>query len=275
MFWRALLTPVVALFTTVTLIGAVSAQPRDFDRGRPGGPGPSRPGPDHGPREVWELLGEKAVGFGVDRDVIRVGRREGFFSKIALEVRDSEVEILDLKVFFNRGAPQDVRVRQRIRPGARTRPIDLVGGDRVIDRIEIVYRSRPGVRGRAKVAVYGVKQVRPLPPPPPPVARWEELGCSKAGFLPDKDVIRVGRREGRFKQIQLRAFRNKVHILNLRVIYGNGAPDDISVRSEIRDGGETRPLDLKGNGRVIDRIELFYLAQPSFKGSAQVCIFGR
>lgn len=286
MLWRALLTPVVALLTTVTLIGAVSAQPRDYDRGGdrgrhgPPGAGPNRPGPDRGPpvrgpQEVWELLGEQAVGFGVDRDVIRVGRREGFFSKIALEVRDNEVEILDLKVFFHRGPPQDVRVRQRIRPGDRTRPIDLVGGERVIDRIEIVYRSRPGYRGRAKVAVYGVKLVRPLPPPPPPVARWEELGCSKAGFLPNKDVIRVGRREGRFSQIQLRAFRNKVHILNLRVIYGNGAPDDIPVKSEIRDGGESRPLDLKGNGRFIDSVELYYVAQPSFKGSAQVCIFGR
>ncbi|MDH4982306.1 hypothetical protein [Hyphomicrobium sp. D-2] len=92
-----------------------------------------------------------------------------------------------------------------------------------------------------------MKWVRPMPPPPPPVARWEELGCSKAGFLPNKDVIRAGRREGRFSQIQLRAFRNKVHILNLRVIHGNGAPDDIPVKSEIRDGGEDRPLDLKGN----------------------------
>ncbi|MDH4982305.1 hypothetical protein [Hyphomicrobium sp. D-2] len=105
-------------------------------------------------RKTWELLGEQAVGFGVDRDVIRVGRREGFFSKIALEVRDNEVEILDLKVFFNRGAPQDVRVRQRGRPGDRTRPIDLVGGERVIDRIEIVYRSRPGYRGRARLQIY-------------------------------------------------------------------------------------------------------------------------
>jgi hypothetical protein len=262
MSWRTVIASFFGLLACVMLVGTASAQPRDRDRDRDRGP----PG-----REVWELLSEQKVGFRVDRDVIRVGRREGRFSKIALEVRDNDVEILDLKVFFNRGAPQDVRVRQVIRAGSRTRPIDLVGNDRVIDRIEVVYRAKPNFRGAARLAVFGLKDV----PPPPPGPRWEELGCSKAGLLPSKDVIRVGRREGRFKQLQLRVFRNKVHILNMRVIYANGAPDDIPVKSEIRDGGETRPLDLRGNNRAIDRVELVYLAQPNFKGSAQVCVFGR
>jgi len=228
-------------------------------------------------RDAWELLGEQSVGFGVDRDTIRVGRHEGRFSKIALEVRDNDVEILDLTVFFNRGPPQSLRVREFIRAGGRTRPIDFAGGDRSIDRIELTYRTRPNFRGRAKVAVFGLRDFSPPPPPapPPPMAQWEELGCSKAGFLPDKDVIRVGRREGRFSAIQLRVSRNKVHILNLRVAYERGPPDDIEVRSEIRDGGETRPLDLRGERRAIDRVELVYLAQPSFKGSAMVCVFGR
>lgn len=229
-------------------------------------------------RDAWELLGEQSVGFGVDRDTIRVGRREGRFSKIALEVRDNDVEILDVTVFFNRGPPQNLRVRESIRAGGRTRPIDLAGGDRSIDRIELTYRARPNFRGRAKVAVFGLKDFAPPPPPPPlppPMARWEELGCSKAGFLPDKDTIRVGRREGRFSAIQLRVSGNKVHILNLRVVYERGPPDDIDVRAEIREGGETRPLDLRGERRSIDRVELVYVAQPSFKGSAKVCVFGR
>jgi hypothetical protein len=229
-------------------------------------------------RDAWELLGEQSVGFGVDRDVIRVGRHEGRFSALALEVRDNDVEILDLTVFFNRGPPQNLQVREFIRAGGRTRPIQFAWGDRSIDRIELTYRSRPGMRGRTKVAVFGLRDFAPPPPPPappPPMGYWEELGCSKAGFLPDKDTIRVGRREGRFSAIQLRVTGNKVHILNLRVVYERGPPDDIEVRSEIREGGETRPLDLRGERRAIDRIELVYLAQPNFKGSARVCVFGR
>jgi len=68
---------------------------------------------------------------------------------------------------------------------------------------------------------------------------------------------------------------NAVYMNDLKVVYGNGVPDDIQVRSEIRDGGQTRPLDLKGRGeRVIDRIEMTYRAKPNFKGSAKVCVEG-
>ncbi len=48
-------------------------------------------------RDDWELLGEKKVDRRGDRDTIRVGRREGRFEKIALEVLDNDVEIRDLK----------------------------------------------------------------------------------------------------------------------------------------------------------------------------------
>jgi len=265
MLWRAILAPLVALLVTVTMMSAVSAQPRDRDRG-----------PDRGPqREQWELLGEQSVGFGVDRDVIRVGRREGRFSALALEVRDNDVEVVDMKVFFDRGPPQDVRVRQTIRRGERTRPIPFAWGDRRIDRIEIVYRSRPSFRGRAKVSVFGLKD---LPPPPPPVARWEELGCNKVGIKPDRDSIRVGRREGRFSAIKLTVRGSKIEILDLTVVYDRGPPDELRVRKKIGEGEETPPLDLRGERRVIDRVDLTYrqtLGLNMIKGPATVCVLGR
>src|SRR5262249_19708582 len=68
--------------------------------------------------------------------------------------------------------------------------------------------------------------------------KWEELGCQKVGFLIDRDVVKVGRREGRFKVIRLEVSGNAVYMEDLKVVYGNGAPDDIPVRSEIRDGGQ-------------------------------------
>ncbi len=232
-------------------------------------------------RENWELLGEQKVDRRVDRDTIRVGRKEGRFSKIALEVKDNDVEIKDLKVFFHRGPPQDVQVRQRIPEGGRTRPIDLQGDDRVIDRIELVYRTR-GRGERATVAVYGLQAAGgrpPGPPPgPPPRGRWEELGCGKVGIKADHDTIKVGRREGRFRAIQLRVRGNDVNILDLKVVYDHGPPDDIRVRSLIRDGDETRPLDLRGERRVIDRVDLAYkipLGVNLIKGPAKVCVFGQ
>lgn len=235
-----------------------------------------------GGRGDWELLGEQSVGFGVDRDVIRVGRREGFFSKIALEVRDNDVEILDLRVFFERGPPQDVRVREFIRAGGRTRPIDLIGRERLIDRIEIIYRSRPGYRGRAKVAVFGLRDFAPPPPPPGPppgpIGGWVELGCGKVGIKPDRDTIRVGRREGRFSAIKLAVRGSKIELIDLTVVYERGPPDQLQVRKKIGDGDETPPLDLRGERRAIDRVDLTYrqtLGLNMIKGPATVCVLGR
>jgi hypothetical protein len=269
----------LALLLIGPLVGdqAWAQRPGDRDRDR-GGDRDKRDG-DRDRGDDWELLGSQKVGFGVDRDVIRVGRKEGRFEKIRLEVKDNDVEILDLKVFFHKGPPQDVRVREFIRAGKGTRPLDLQGGDRVIDRIEIVYKARKAFKGRALVEIWGEQADRRGGRDGDRGDRgdrWEELGCSKAGFLPDRDVIKVGRREGRFNAIQLRVSGNKVHILDLKVLYDRGPPDDIKVRSEIREGGETRPLDLRGDrDRAIQQVELIYLAQPSLKGSARVCVFGR
>lgn len=227
--------------------------------------------------DSWELLGEQRVGRRTDHDTIRVGRREGRFAKIRLEVNGGDVQIRDFKVFFRHGPPQDVRVRKLIRAGGRTRPIDLHGGARVIDRIELVYRSR-GHGRRARVAVYGLQGRRggpPPRPPRPPRAEWEELGCQEVGFGVDRDVIDVGRREGRFSAIRLRVARSDVVILNLRVDYAHGPSDDLDLRGPIRAGAETRPLDLRGASRAIRRVELVYTSMPSPRGTASVCVDGR
>ena len=103
---------------------------------------------------------------------------------------------------------------------------------------------------------------------------WEQLGCRSVGFLVDHDTIKVGRKEGRFKAIRLEVSGNSVFMNDLKVIYANGMPDDIPIRSEIRAGGETRVLDLKGRDRAIKEINMTYRSKPSFKGEAKVCVDG-
>jgi hypothetical protein len=93
-----------------------------------------------------------------------------------------------------------------------------------------------------------------------------ELGCRRVNlFTADRDVIEVGRREGRFRAIRLYAQGTDVEMLDLRVIYSGGEPDDIRVRRLLRVGERTQPLDLRGRTRRIDRIELVYrrMLQPS------------
>ena len=106
---------------------------------------------------------------------------------------------------------------------------------------------------------------------------WERLGCERVGNRTDYDEIRVGRKEGRFSAIRLEAKGNSVSILDLKVVYANGAPDDISVRSEINENDSTRPLDLRGRDRAIRSIQI--VSKKDFKGpgrgKASVCVYGK
>jgi hypothetical protein len=226
----------------------------------------------------WVELGCQKVSFRAERDVVRVGRREGRFTAIRLYARGGDVEMLDLKVIYSNGEPDDIRVRHILERGERTRPLDLRGRERSIDRIELAYRALPNRRDREPtVCVEGHvgQAAMPGPGPGPGAGNWIELGCQQVSlFGKDRDSVRVGRREGRFKAIRLHVRGADVEMLDLKVIYANGQPDDIPVKHFIRAGDRTRPLDLKGWERSIDRVDMFYRTVPNFKGVATVCVEG-
>jgi hypothetical protein len=234
--------------------------------------------------ERWVELGCRTVGFNVDRDVIRVGGQHGTFRAIRLRAANNAVYMLDLKVVYGNGAPDDIPVRAEIRAGGQTGALDLRGRDRVIERIEMIYRSRPNFRGQAVICAEGLAvvaaQTAPPPPPvqiPPPVRvvpapTWAQLGCRSVGFNVDHDVINVGGRQGAFRAIRLRTRGNDIFMSDLKIVYGNGASDNIPVHMEIRAGSMSAPIDLKGDRRVIQRIEMVYRSRPDFRGQAEVCI---
>jgi len=237
----------------------------------------------------WVMLGEKDVGFGVDRDVIRVGQGEEWyrdrrFRTLHFIAEGNDVHMMSVRLVYFNGYGEDFRVDQVIRQGDDM-PIDLRGERSYIQRIEMVYRARPNFRGQAVIRVFGEPSRfggprppdRPWPDRPGPGAGrdWEELGCQQVSlFGKDRDSIRVGRREGRFKAIRLHVRGADVEMLNLRVVYSNGEPDNLEVRHFIRQGERTRQLDLRGWERSIDRVDMVYRTVPNFKGLATVCIEG-
>lgn len=258
MYKRALLV-LGGLSVLTTLAGPALAQ-------RPGAGG-------------WEQLGCVEISRRGDFDVIRVGRRDGLFRAIRLDVFGNDVLLENLRVVYGNGAPDDIPVRREFREGTSSRAIELKGRVRFIDRIEIVSKRdfRGRGRGRARICVAGLAAPRPadVRPVPPRPSEWVELGCQKVGFLVDRDVVRVGRREGRFRAIRLTASGNAVDLIRLKVIYANGQPDDIPFQGVIRENRGTGPIDLKGRERSINRVELVYRAVPNFRGSARVCLWGR
>jgi hypothetical protein len=265
-----------ALLVTGMLAADVVAQPRDrgddrrFDRDRDRDRGRDRDRDyDRRSRDRgWEFLGEQRVGFRADRDVIRINQSEEWYRTrryrtLHFIADGNDVHMMSLRLVYLNGFAENFRIDRLIRDG-EDMPIDLRGERSFISQIEMVYRSRRDFGGHAVMKVYG-EPSRRGPGGPPPIAGgggrgdWVELGCQEVSlFGKDRDTVRVGRREGRFRAIRLHVRGADVELLDLKVIYANGEPDNISVRNHIRAGERTRPLDLRGRERSIDRVEMAY-----------------
>jgi hypothetical protein len=103
----------------------------------------------------WVKLGERKITGRTERGSIAVGRKAGKFSKLTIVVEDADLELLDFKVKFTNGPDFDPRMKHHFRENEKTRVIDLPGDERVIQRIDLAFRSVG--RGHPVVQVWGYK----------------------------------------------------------------------------------------------------------------------
>jgi hypothetical protein len=67
-----------------------------------------------------------------------------------------------------------------------------------------------------------------------------------------------------------------LYMTRMVVTYDNGVPDNINVRQNIRQGGESRVIDLRGAGkRSLRRIDFWYDTLGLVRGKADVTVFGK
>ena len=104
---------------------------------------------------------------------------------------------------------------------------------------------------------------------------WRLLGTSHVDGAVDHDNIKVSRSEGPFREIRLRVRGGAVEFRHVVVHYGHGGSDEIEVRQRIPAGGQTRPIDLRGERRDISSVELWYARGGRSRQRPMVDLFGR
>ena len=228
-------------------------------------PGKALPGGD-------VLFGVQSVGFGVDRDVIRVGSEVGKFDRIRLRVLDNDIHLNEVKVIYSNGEPDTLGINADLKQNSKTNWLDLKG-DRFIKEIQLNYRSKPNFKGQARVEVFGqfadgwlgsAGEGRKYN------QGWVLLGAQTAGFVGfDSDTIPVGRNEGGFKKIRLTVKDRAITLKEVRVLYESGSEDVIPLNNTRIDAGSTfGPVDLKGAGaRAIKEIQAKYRSRIFDKGA--------
>lgn len=229
------------------------------------------------------LFGAQYVGFGVDRDVVRVGNEIGKFERIRLRVLENDIFINELKVVYSNGETDTLAVNANVPKNSRTNWIDLKG-DRFIKEIQMVYKSKPSFKGQARVEVFGQYAEGWLGPNGEGRKfnqGWVLLGAQTAGFVGfDKDIIPVGKNEGGFKKLRVTVKDRAITLNEVKVMYTDGTDETIPVRTRVDAGGTYGPIDLKGVKQIaIDRIEAkyrsrFFDSSAKGKGTAIVEIWG-
>ena len=235
------------------------------------------------------LFGTQSVGFGVDRDVIRVGAEIGKFDRIRLRVLDNDIFLTELKVIYSNGEPDTLAVNAEIKQNQRTNWLNLKG-DRFIKEIQLGYRSRPNFKGQAHVEVFGQYAEGWLAPTGEgrkfnqgwvllgaQTADFFKISSGKAGF--DRDIVSVGKNEGGFKRIRVQVRERAITLNELRVVYASGQEDIIPIKTKVEAGSTYGPIDLKGGTRAIKEIVAFYRSRifdrtALGKGKAVVEVWG-
>ena len=236
------------------------------------------------------LFGTQSVGFGVDRDVIRVGSEIGKFDRVRLRVLDNDIFLTELKVIYSNGEPDILAVNAEIKQSQRTNWLNLKG-DRFIKEIQLGYRSRPNFKGQAHVEVFGQYAEGWLAPTGEGRKYnqgWVLLGAQTADFFKissgkpgfDRDIVSVGKNEGGFKRIRVQVRERAITLNELRVVYASGQEDIIPVKTKVEAGSTYGPIDLKGGTRAIKEIVAFYRSRifdrtALGKGKAVVEVWGQ
>ncbi len=207
------------------------------------------------------MFGYQNVGFGIDRDVIKVGGEVGKFDRIRLRVLGNDVHLNSLKVLYMDGTTQDLAVDADIRSNMRTSWMEIDGG-KFIREIQMSYRSKPNFKGQARIEVTGQYADGWLGPGGEGKrynAGWVLLGGQTAGFTGfDNDTITVGKNEGGFSKLRVVAKDRAITLREVRVVFFTGPDEVFSMRERIDPGNPYGPLEFKSGRSAIKEIQAKY-----------------
>jgi hypothetical protein len=104
--------------------------------------------------------------------------------------------------------------------------------------------------------------------------RWRFIADKNVRYGPDHDVIHVTGNDN-YRQLKLRVTDAPLKINDMKVHFENGEVFDVAIRNQIRQGGESRVIDLPGGSRSIRKIEFWYSTIGVLKGTARVAVWGK
>jgi hypothetical protein len=109
-------------------------------------------------KEKWKYLGEANIDGNSDHDKIRVDDDEGRFNAIRFKVEKGAVDFDRVVAHYENGEDDTLPLRETVRPGSFTRALDLEGGRRRLESVEVWYERAGRHRDeKPKVRLMGIR----------------------------------------------------------------------------------------------------------------------
>jgi hypothetical protein len=103
---------------------------------------------------------------------------------------------------------------------------------------------------------------------------WQYLGDKWVNFGLDHDELVLGNIRDNFRQIRLRVTDGPLHIMDMKVHFDNGAVQDVPIKALIKQGQQSRIIDLNGGSRSLEKITFWYETVGFRKGRSRVAVWG-
>lgn len=104
---------------------------------------------------------------------------------------------------------------------------------------------------------------------------WVQLASKTVNFNTDRDYVYPSGNDW-YTKIYFKVTEAPIQINSIIVHFENDeTPFNVSIRSKIQEGGQSRVIDLPAGQRRIKKIELSYETLGSNRGRANIAVWGR
>ena len=95
-------------------------------------------------------------------------------------------------------------------------------------------------------------------------AGWHKIGDANVDFKTDKDAFKILGAD-RFKSLRVKVADAPVHIDDMQIYYEGGGKEDVALKSDLKEGGQSRVIALKNNSAELNKVEFVYHTVPNAK----------
>lgn len=207
------------------------------------------------------LLRRANVGFGNDRDRLKIGGQAGKFDKIRICVFGHDIDLVDLRVTFGKGDPVDLPYAGLIPAGNRTQAMSLKG-DRFIDTIDITYKKAEGITAFANVEIWGEVAAKWIDEESELFNDgWTRLTSGQtAGFVGfDTERTPVPSHKRGFSEFRVVTHDRDITLDYVELFFEDGTSQKVSAnRAKVEPNVGFGPVGIEGGPKKISEIEARY-----------------